>query len=131
MSLLKIRPRILKVFQQTKVSPCQRWIDDWGMIGKGRLPSERNIKRELSPGMGRPTIGWWCSRRDRSSRWWFPSSRLYLVGKGLHSLVQRYPSRIMRNMWSYRVKFCKNKGSDQSSLGMSRVDESSTRIYMS
>jgi hypothetical protein len=53
---------------------------------------------------------------------------MYLVGKGLHSRVKRCPSKIMRNMWSYRVKVCKSGGRDQSSLGMSRGDESKIRI---
>jgi hypothetical protein len=88
------------------------------------------MKRGFSPKRGRPAIGWWSSRRDRSSRGWFPSSRLYLAGKGLHSMVQRCPSRIVRNMWSCRVKVCKSGGRDRSALGMSRVDESSIRIEL-
>jgi hypothetical protein len=86
------------------------------------------MKRGLSPERGRPTIGWWYSRRDRSARWWFPSSWLYLAGKSLHSQVKRCPSRIVQNMWSYRVKVCKSGARDQSALGMSRGDECSIRI---
>jgi hypothetical protein len=86
------------------------------------------MKSGLSPKRGKPTIEWWFSRRDRSARWWFPSSRLYLAGKGLHSLVQRCPSKIMWNMWSCRVKVWKSGGRDRSALGMSRGDESSIRM---
>jgi hypothetical protein len=86
------------------------------------------MKRGLSPGRGRPTIGWWPSNRDRSARWWFPSIQLYLAGKGLHSLVQRCPNKIMQNMWSCRVKVCKSGGRGQSALGMSRGDESIIRM---
>jgi hypothetical protein len=86
------------------------------------------MKRGLSPGRGRPTIEWCSSKRYRSSRWWFPSSRLYLASKGLHSLVKRCPSKIIRNMWSCRVKVFKSGGRDRSALGMSRGDESSIRM---
>jgi hypothetical protein len=86
------------------------------------------MKSGLSPGRGGSAIGWWSSRRDRSARWWFPSSRLYLAGKGLHSLVQICPSRIVRDMWSCRVKVCKSGDRDRSALRISRVDESSIRM---
>jgi hypothetical protein len=65
MCLPKILPRIVKGFQQMKVAPCQQWINDRGMAGKGRFPSKRNMKRGLSPEKGRTFIEWWSSRRDR------------------------------------------------------------------
>jgi hypothetical protein len=82
------------------------------MTGKWRFPSRRSMKRGLSPRRGRPAMEM-VVLQEGKVHWMVVSLQPVVFGQqGSAFSAERCPNRIMWNMWSCRVKACRNGGRD-------------------